>query len=220
MRVSSAAIALFVLNATSIAALSITMPSGAKTKTSLLEMTSTDGLGVPSTETKAGTVIFFQPNKGYGFIEDDDGSGDIFVHQNGILKAGFRKLAKGERVEFSTAMDEKRGKLHAVKVVSERDAILDRAARSLLVARLEMEARERAHRESKKQAEAETEAAATAESSAAETPADGLLEEEARQNAAAETPRRPKMADEYGAMSLEERAYNILLDLGMIEETG
>jgi CspA family cold shock protein len=46
-----------------------------------------------------GTVKWFNDQKGYGFIEQDDG-GDIFVHHSSIDMPGFRTLSEGDRVSF------------------------------------------------------------------------------------------------------------------------
>ena len=47
-----------------------------------------------------GTVKWFNPEKGYGFIARDSG-GDIFVHYSAITGGGFRVLEEGERVNFT-----------------------------------------------------------------------------------------------------------------------
>ncbi len=47
-----------------------------------------------------GKVKWFSNKKGYGFIEKDDGSGDIFVHHSEIDMTGFRTLKEGEQVSF------------------------------------------------------------------------------------------------------------------------
>lgn len=47
----------------------------------------------------SGTVKWFNEQKGYGFITQDEGS-DVFVHYSAIEGAGFRSLTEGERVQF------------------------------------------------------------------------------------------------------------------------
>ena len=61
-----------------------------------------------------GTVKWFSPNKGFGFIEQDNGE-DLFVHQSEIRQAGFRFLNLGDRVEFEVGAG-KKGPI-ALKVV-------------------------------------------------------------------------------------------------------
>jgi CspA family cold shock protein len=46
-----------------------------------------------------GRVKWFNPEKGYGFIEREDG-GDVFVHFSAIMMEGFKTLNEGDRVEF------------------------------------------------------------------------------------------------------------------------
>ena len=53
-----------------------------------------------------GTVKWFNPNKGFGFIEQDTGD-DLFVHQSEIRQAGFRFLNLGDRVEFEVGTGKK-----------------------------------------------------------------------------------------------------------------
>ncbi|WP_027533617.1 cold-shock protein [Bradyrhizobium sp. WSM3983] len=47
-----------------------------------------------------GTVKWFNPTKGYGFIQPDNGSKDVFVHISAVEKAGFSSLAEGAKVSF------------------------------------------------------------------------------------------------------------------------
>lgn len=47
-----------------------------------------------------GTVKWFNPTKGYGFIQPDNGGKDVFVHISAVEKAGFSSLAEGTKVSF------------------------------------------------------------------------------------------------------------------------
>ena len=49
-----------------------------------------------------GTVKWFNATKGYGFIEPDDGSNDVFVHVSAVEQAGLATLREGQRVHFET----------------------------------------------------------------------------------------------------------------------
>ena len=48
-----------------------------------------------------GTVKWFNGTKGYGFIQPEDDSEDVFVHYSAIQSDGFRNLEEGDRVEFT-----------------------------------------------------------------------------------------------------------------------
>ncbi|MDA8323396.1 MAG: cold-shock protein [Actinomycetota bacterium] len=48
-----------------------------------------------------GTVKWFNPDKGFGFIAPDDGTADIFVHYSAIDMGGFRSLAENQKVEYT-----------------------------------------------------------------------------------------------------------------------
>ena len=47
-----------------------------------------------------GTVKWFNPTKGYGFIEPDDGGNDAFVHISAVERAGLSTLNEGQKVSF------------------------------------------------------------------------------------------------------------------------
>ena len=65
-----------------------------------------------------GTVKWFNAEKGYGIIADDDGGNDVFVHFSAIQADGFKTLNEGQKVTFSTEPDPKNSdKLRAVDVV-------------------------------------------------------------------------------------------------------
>ncbi|MEW6238657.1 MAG: cold-shock protein [Candidatus Omnitrophota bacterium] len=65
----------------------------------------------------SGRVKWFNAEKGYGFIEQDDGK-DLFVHHTGIKGEGFKNLQEGQVVEFDIAQGDKGPK--AVNVVAVR----------------------------------------------------------------------------------------------------
>ena len=54
-----------------------------------------------------GTVKWFSQEKGYGFIEPDEGGEDLFVHYSAIEGSGFRTLEEGERVSYEPARGRK-----------------------------------------------------------------------------------------------------------------
>lgn len=63
-----------------------------------------------------GTVKWFNPTKGYGFITPDEGGSDVFVHISAVEKAGMRSLHEGQRVSFELQNDPKKGKSSAVNL--------------------------------------------------------------------------------------------------------
>ena len=65
-----------------------------------------------------GTVKWFNAEKGYGFIANDEGGDDVFVHFSAIVCEGFKTLSEGQAVTFETEADPKNeAKLRAVNVV-------------------------------------------------------------------------------------------------------
>ena len=59
----------------------------------------------------AGTVKFYNDQKGFGFIQPDDGGKDIFVHATALERAGIRSLSEGQKVSFDTQEDRRTGKI-------------------------------------------------------------------------------------------------------------
>ena len=58
-----------------------------------------------------GTVKFYNHQKGFGFIQPDDGSKDVFVHATALERAGMQGLDEGQKVSFDTAEDRRSGKI-------------------------------------------------------------------------------------------------------------
>jgi cold shock protein len=60
-----------------------------------------------------GTVKWFNPDKGYGFIQPDDGGKDVFVHVKQVESAGMRSLNEGQKIAFDIVANPKSGKSSA-----------------------------------------------------------------------------------------------------------
>ncbi|MGB0720216.1 MAG: cold-shock protein [Bdellovibrionales bacterium] len=63
---------------------------------------------------ETGTVKWFNPTKGFGFIVPDNGGNDVFVHISAVEKAGLQGLAEGQKIEFE--QQENRGKKAAANL--------------------------------------------------------------------------------------------------------
>jgi CspA family cold shock protein len=61
-----------------------------------------------------GTVKWFNPTKGFGFIQPDQGGADVFVHISALEKAGLRTLDEGQKVSYELATE--KGKTSAVNL--------------------------------------------------------------------------------------------------------
>ncbi|WP_026618967.1 cold shock protein [Ensifer sp. WSM1721] len=61
----------------------------------------------------SGTVKWFNSTKGFGFIEPDDGSPDVFVHISAVERAGLSTLKEGQKVSFDITQDRRSGKSSA-----------------------------------------------------------------------------------------------------------
>jgi cold shock protein len=57
-----------------------------------------------------GTVKWFNPDKGYGFIQPDDGGKDVFVHISAVEQSGLRSLQEGQKIAFEVIADKRTGK--------------------------------------------------------------------------------------------------------------
>jgi cold shock protein len=63
-----------------------------------------------------GTVKWFNPAKGFGFIQPDSGGADVFVHISAVERSGLGTLNEGQKVSFEEERDPKRGKTSAVNI--------------------------------------------------------------------------------------------------------
>ncbi len=61
-----------------------------------------------------GTVKWFNPAKGYGFIQPDAGGGDVFVHISAVEQAGWSTLNEGQKISYELATN--KGKTSAVNL--------------------------------------------------------------------------------------------------------
>ncbi|WP_207461116.1 cold-shock protein [Azospirillum sp. SYSU D00513] len=60
-----------------------------------------------------GTVKWFNSTKGFGFIQPDDGTADVFVHISAVERAGLGNLNEGQKVSFEAVRDPRRDKVSA-----------------------------------------------------------------------------------------------------------
>ncbi len=58
-----------------------------------------------------GVVKFYNTQKGFGFIQPEDGSKDVFVHATALERAGMNSLVEGQKVSFDTEEDRRTGKV-------------------------------------------------------------------------------------------------------------
>jgi len=57
-----------------------------------------------------GTVKWFNPTKGFGFIQPESGGADVFVHISAVERAGMRTLQEGQKISYEEQRDPKRNK--------------------------------------------------------------------------------------------------------------
>lgn len=169
---------------------------------------------------KTGKVAWFNSFRGFGFITIDDGSGDVYVHQSNINMEGFRKLEEGATVQFQVGIDNSErggGKAYAFDVTSlsagdsdggeddetANDGDVDKKADNLEVT---------AEREKAEEAEENENSQVIGIVSDAK---ESAVEQGGREEAPKSTP-----ADSTDkSMDEGEKAFNILVSLGMVEMT-
>jgi len=71
-----------------------------------------------------GTVKFYNSEKGYGFIQQDNGGEDVFVHYSSIRGDGDKSLDQDQQVEFEVEYDAEKGKSRATNVTGPRGSQL------------------------------------------------------------------------------------------------
>ncbi len=65
-----------------------------------------------------GTVKWFNAQKGYGFIQPDDGSQDAFVHISAVERSGIGDLYEGQKIGFELVTDQRSGKVSADRLTA------------------------------------------------------------------------------------------------------
>ncbi len=62
---------------------------------------------------QTGTVKWFNAQKGFGFIQPDEGGADVFVHISAVERAGMRQLNEGQKIGYEIVTDRRTGKSSA-----------------------------------------------------------------------------------------------------------
>jgi CspA family cold shock protein len=78
------------------------------------------GEGRVSSGSGAGVVKWFNPQKGFGFIQPNDGGGDVFVHISAVERAGLQGLDEGQAVSYDIEQDRRTGKASATNLRVDR----------------------------------------------------------------------------------------------------
>jgi cold shock protein len=65
-----------------------------------------------------GTVKWFNPTKGFGFIQPDDGGADVFVHISAVERSNLGSLNEGQKISYELEKDQRSGKMSAGKLQS------------------------------------------------------------------------------------------------------
>jgi len=65
---------------------------------------------------QTGTVKWFNSQKGFGFIQPDDGGSDVFVHISAVERAGLTSLHEGQKLGFELEKDQRNGKMSAAQL--------------------------------------------------------------------------------------------------------
>jgi CspA family cold shock protein len=71
-----------------------------------------------TTHMATGTVKWFNSQKGFGFIQPDDGGKDVFVHISAVERAGMHGLNEGQKISYEVIADRKTGKSSAQNLVA------------------------------------------------------------------------------------------------------
>src|SRR5215813_2662128 len=74
-----------------------------------------------------GTVKWFNPTKGYGFIQPQDGSRDVFVHISAVERAGLSSLNEGQTIEYEIVSNRGKQSAENIKTATGHSRHLDRA---------------------------------------------------------------------------------------------
>ena len=65
-----------------------------------------------------GVVKWFNPTKGFGFIQPDDGGNDVFVHISAVERANLGSLNEGQKISYELERDQRSGKMSAGQLQS------------------------------------------------------------------------------------------------------
>jgi CspA family cold shock protein len=81
---------------------------------------------------QVGTVKWFNAQKGFGFIQPENGGADVFVHISAVERAGLGTLTEGQRISFELTVDRRKGKSSADKPEAGLIAVIPRPRRAAI----------------------------------------------------------------------------------------
>jgi CspA family cold shock protein len=106
------------MQASSFGRTKLALPAKARLSDDILQNPNHYSYRKQTTQMTRGTVKWFNGQKGFGFIQPDDGSKDVFVHVSAVERAGMHTLNEGQKISYEVVADRRTGKFSAQNLVA------------------------------------------------------------------------------------------------------